>query len=378
MPYLAPDPPLTFSDLVGLLQPAPASGVQPAGLFFASGRAALLAGLRAIGVGPGDEVLLPAYLCESVVTTVETVGARPTYYPVSRRLRPDLARLEAAIRPETKAVVLIHYLGFPGPVEAVRELCARRGVALIEDCAHALYSRLGDRPLGSYGDLAIFSPWKSLPLPDGGLLSANRPDLVPERPETRPSVPRSVVRLAYRALGSMEQAIGWSPRLALLQRPGLRRSMHTQVSAGPVAVKAGSALAWRLLQRADAALVVARRRQHYGRLLTVCRTLSWAQPLFDELPAGVCPLGLPLVAEDRDHWRDRLLQLGVNVRTYWEHLPASVDLEQNPDAAWLRDRILVLPVHQGLSTRSVEWLARLLPMLPERIEHATIADRKRG
>jgi perosamine synthetase len=378
MPYLAPDPPLRLSDLAGLLRSAPPSNYGPDTPFFVSGRAALLAGLGALGVGPGDEVLLPAYLCESVVTPVQTVGAMPAFYPVGRRLDVDLTALEAAIRPQTRAVVLIHYLGFPGPVEAVRDLCERRGVTLIEDCAHALYSRQGDRLLGSFGDLAIFSPWKSLPLPDGGLLVVNRTDLWPARPAARPPLSRSLVRLAYRALGTVEQGIGWSPRLALLQRPGLRRSMHAQVSAGPVDVQAGSALAWRLLRSARTAEVVARRRQHYARLLAVCRTLSWAQPLFPTLPDGVCPLGLPLVAEDRDHWRDRLLQLGVNVRTYWEHLPPSVDLEQFPDAAWLRDRILVLPVHQGLSTRGVEWLARLLLMLPERIEHATIADRKRG
>ncbi|MGE3914028.1 MAG: hypothetical protein AB7K36_32080, partial [Chloroflexota bacterium] len=67
------------------------------------------------------------------------------------------------------------------------------------------------------------------------------------------------------------------------------------------------------------------------------------------------------VAEDRNHWRDVLLGRGVNVRTYWEQLPPGVDPARFPDAAWLRDRILVLPVHQGLTNEGVEWLARLLP-----------------
>ena len=58
--------------------------------------------------------------------------------------------------------------------------------------------------------------------------------------------------------------------------------------------------------------------------------------------------------------RDALLNRGVNVRTYWEHLPPAVDPERFPEAAWLRDRILVLPVHQGLTNEGVEWLARLL------------------
>jgi perosamine synthetase len=364
--YLAPDPPLTPIDLLGLVRTGRQQPEAPDALYFATGRAALLAGLQALGLGPGDEVLLPAYLCESVVTPVEAVGAQPVFFPIGRRFEVDLAALEAAITPRTRALILIHYLGFPGPVEAVREICRRRGIALIEDCAHALFSLLGDRSLGSFGDLAIFSPWKSLPLPDGGLLRVNRPDLRPLVPNARPPLVRTAASLSYRALGTAEQMVGWSPRLALLQRPSLRKRMHEQVSAGPVEMLAGSTIARRLLRSARIAQVVGRRRRHFARLLEVCHNLPWAAPIFSTLPDGVCPLGLPLVAENRDRWRDTLLRRGVNVRTYWEQLPPAVDPARFPDAAWLRDRILVLPTHQGLPSDGVEWLARLLPSLSER------------
>jgi len=366
VPYLAPDPPLTLFDLPSLVRAGREHDAAPDGLFFASGRAALLAGLRALGIGAGDEVLLPAYLCESVVTPVVAVRARPVFFPVGKGFDVDLAAIEAAIGPRTRAVVLIHYLGFPGPVEAVREVCRRRGVALIEDCAHALFSRDGDHLLGSFGDLAIFSPWKSLPLPDGGLLRVNRPDLRPSVPAQGVPARRTAAKLAYRALGGVEQLVGWSPRLALLQRQALRKSLHDQVSAGPVELLAGSDVARRLLRGASAAHVAGRRRRNFARLLDVCHNLAWAQPVFHTLSEGVCPLGLPLVAEDRDGWRDQLLRRGVNVRTYWEQLPPAVDPAHFPDAAWLRDRILVLPVHQGLPSDGVEWLARLLPSLSER------------
>jgi len=354
---------LTLGALSGLTRPGDGAELGREDLFFGSGRAALLAGLKALGIGPGDEVLLPAYLCESVVTPVETVGADIQFYPVSRGLDVDPAAIEALIGPATRAVVLIHYFGFPGPVQEVRALCDRRGIALIEDCAHALYSRLGDRSLGTFGDVAIFSPWKSLPLPDGGLLVLNRPDLKATAPIEGPSTRRTLTRLAYRSLGAFEQAVGWSPRLRLLRRNDLRRQMHIRVSAGSVEMVRGSAAAWRLLRGARRALVVGRRRRHYARLLDACRKLTWAQPLFDSSPDGVCPLGLPLVAENRDHWRDRLLAAGVNVRTYWEDLPPGVDLARFPDAAWLSDRILVLPTHQGLTNGAAGRLARTLQRL---------------
>jgi dTDP-4-amino-4,6-dideoxygalactose transaminase len=363
MPYLAPDPPLSVPELIGLLRTDRQPAGRSDGLFYASGRAALLAGLRALGIGPGDEVLLPAYLCESVVTPVEAVGAKPIYYPVGRRLDVDPTDVHLAITPSTRAVVLIHYLGFPGPLREVREVCDRLGIALIEDCAHALYSRDDEVALGSVGDLAIFSPWKSLPLPDGGILRVNRPDLRPDLPLEAPAPRRTAVRLAYRALGTVEQTVGWSPRLALVQRQPLRQRMHEQVSAGPVEMLAGSEAARRLMRATNPEHVIGRRRRNFARLLDACRELSWATPIYDRLQDGVCPLGLPLVAERRNDWRDLLLTRGVNVRTYWEQLPPSVDTKQFPDAGWLSDRILVLPVHQGLPSDGVDWLARLLPRL---------------
>ncbi len=379
MPYLCADPPLTVRDLSGFGARLGGGGVghQIPGrtVFFNSGRAALWGALRALGVGRGDRVLLPAYLCQSVVSPVLTLGAAADFYPIDRNLGPDLTALEASVGPATRAIVLIHYFGFAGPVRALQRLCERRNVALIEDCAHALFSRHGERLLGSFGAAAIFSPWKSLPLPDGGILAINRPDL--EMPELGAAAPwtTTLARLAYRALGTVEMAAGWSPRLALLQRPGLRHDLHDRTSRAAVRVQRGSSVAWRLLGLAQPEGVVARRREHWSRLLEASSNLSWGRPLFGRLPEGVCPLGFPLVVEERDRWRDRLLSIGVNVRTYWEHLPSIVATDRFPDAAWLRDRILVLPVHQGLRSSQVAWLAETLPTLSRRKGHAALAHR---
>jgi dTDP-4-amino-4,6-dideoxygalactose transaminase len=365
MPYLPADAPLTLSDLSGITRPpealSPDQGWLPAHpTFFSSGRAALFCALDALGIGRGDEVLLPSYLCESVVTPVLARGATPRFYRTGRALHPDLAALDAAIGPHTRAIVVIHYLGFPAPIEAIGAICSSRGVALIEDCAHALFSRLGDRLLGSFGAASVWSPWKTLPLPDGGLLALNGASPSPCRPLARPPPLTSMARLAYRALGGLETRLGWTPRLLLLRRAGVRHTLHRRTSGAAVVVRRGAPISWRLLQTARPERVVARRREHFLRLLDAVRRAGWASPIFEDLPAGVCPLGLPIVAERRDRWRDLLLSRGVNVRTYWEQLPGEVDTGRFPHAAWLRDRILVLPVHQGLSTSQVEWLAEEL------------------
>jgi dTDP-4-amino-4,6-dideoxygalactose transaminase len=88
-----------------------------------------------------------------------------------------------------KAVVLIHYFGFPQPVADVKALTQPLGVALIEDAAHALLSEADGRPLGTEGDVGIFCLHKGLGLPDGGALILNSPSLsVPAKPHTKHTV----------------------------------------------------------------------------------------------------------------------------------------------------------------------------------------------
>jgi perosamine synthetase len=378
--YLPADPPLTLRDLSGITRPPEPGGrigrwLPDRTRFYGSGRAALWGALRSLGIGPGDQVLLPAYLCESVVSPVLAVGAGASIFPVGRDLRPDLKALEASLGPSSRAVVIIHYLGFPGPIEEVQQICSRHGLALIEDCAHALFSRKGGRLLGSFGDAAVFSPWKSLPLPDGGMLAVNGSRALPEAPTAAPSWYGTVAKLGYRSLGAVESAIGWTPRLGLLRRSTIRRDLHRRTSGAPVEVRSGSALARRMLESAQPERVVARRRENYSRLLEVAGELDWAQPIYDKLPEGVCPLGFPLVADRRDDWRDLLLRNGVNVRTYWEELPAEVDRQRFPDAAWVSDSMLVLPVHQELRSGQIAWLAQRLRALGARKANGTLAHR---
>src|SRR5437879_1432817 len=76
------------------------------------------------------------------------------------------------LTPEVAALYVIHYAGFSQDMEAARQLADSAGLPLVEDCALALLSRNGDKPLGSYGDLSIFCLYKTLPVPNGGALLA--------------------------------------------------------------------------------------------------------------------------------------------------------------------------------------------------------------
>jgi dTDP-4-amino-4,6-dideoxygalactose transaminase len=139
--------------------------------------------------------------------------------------------------------------------------------------------------------------------------------------------------------------------------------MQARTAQAALVPRRSSALAEAVIRGADWRRIVARRRENYLRLDQALRAASWARPLYDELPEGICPLGYPLLAEDRERARRKLLAAGVNVRAYWEQLPAAVSVERYADAHHVADRILVLPVHQSLTPHHLCYLAHVLTRL---------------
>jgi perosamine synthetase len=137
-------------------------------------RNAIADACRLLSIGDG-EVLMPAYHHGVEVEAVIAAGARPVFYRVDAQWQVDLADLERRIGPNTRALYLIHYAGFPGPMLKMRQLANQYRLRLIEDCALALLSADGVTQLGTRGDVSIFCLYKSLPVPNGGALKFNKP-----------------------------------------------------------------------------------------------------------------------------------------------------------------------------------------------------------
>ena len=138
-----------------------------------SGTAALHLALAAVGVGPGDEVIVPAFTFVASALAVLHQGAVPVFADIEpRTLGLDPARVEAAITPRTRAVVAVHIHGTPCEVDALSAICRRHQLVLIEDAAQAHGSTHGGRKVGTFGSLGCFSlqSSKSLAAGEGGLL----------------------------------------------------------------------------------------------------------------------------------------------------------------------------------------------------------------
>jgi dTDP-4-amino-4,6-dideoxygalactose transaminase len=150
-------------------------------LSVSNGTAALHLALLAAGIGPGDEVILPSLNFVAAANTIVNVGADPVFCDVvgPGDLNMDPSDVEAAVGPATRAIVVLHYGGFPCDIAGVLEIAERHGLTVIEDAAHALGSTVSGRMCGTFGRAGCFSFFanKNLPVGEGGMIVTDDDEL---------------------------------------------------------------------------------------------------------------------------------------------------------------------------------------------------------
>jgi dTDP-4-amino-4,6-dideoxygalactose transaminase len=154
---------------------AEALGVSHA-VAMSSATAALHIALEVVGVTSGDEVLVPVYTFTSSAAVIAHCGATPVLVDIDGdSFNIDPEKLEAAITPRTKAIVVVHFAGLPAEMDTILDVGRRHGLPIIEDAAHALPTLYKGRMIGALGDLTAFSFYatKTLATGDGGMLVTN-------------------------------------------------------------------------------------------------------------------------------------------------------------------------------------------------------------
>ena len=138
------------------------------------------------GIGPGDEVVLPTVSFVGAGNAVAARGARPVFCDVDpRTLNPSVADVEAVLTPRTKAVLILHYGGYPGDVAQIAAMCRERKILLIEDTAIAIASSVDGQACGTFGDMGVwsFDFGKIVVTADGGMLYVRDPELAARAPK---------------------------------------------------------------------------------------------------------------------------------------------------------------------------------------------------
>lgn len=345
-----------------------------------SGRAAILLALECVGVGPQDVVLVPTYHCPTMVAPVLTLGAQAVFYPIDDTGAPRLDWLEQHAPRQAKAMLVTHYFGLPQPMDVHRAWCDARGIALIEDCAHAMFGRSGTRAVGGWGDVAIASLTKFFPAPEGGVLALNRPDL--RLPALTPAPLIQQVKAAADILhmgASHDRLTGLNGliRGVFALRGLLRRSHEPATPTGPGAPAAPDAkaddpsdanmslidlpLSHRALTRASAWVsteiprqrIVQARRRHYERLLQALQGHEGFRPLRPQLPADSAPYVFPLWVRTPDPGYLEMRRLGVPV-SRWDRLwPGVPSIDGDAGVSWSH-HVLQLACHQDLSDQELD------------------------
>jgi perosamine synthetase len=145
----------------------------PHGIAVSSGTAALHLALRALGVGAGDEVIVPSFTFIAVANVVSYERATPVFVdidPVTLNMAP--ASVEAAITPRTRAIIVVHTFGVPAEMDALMAIARRHNLAVIEDACEAIGATYNDQRVGTFGDISVFAfyPNKQMTTGEGGAI----------------------------------------------------------------------------------------------------------------------------------------------------------------------------------------------------------------
>ncbi|MCE5328453.1 MAG: aminotransferase class I/II-fold pyridoxal phosphate-dependent enzyme [Planctomycetaceae bacterium] len=143
-----------------------------------SGRDAMALALQAVGLRPGDEIIIPAYTLGELIKDLQSKGYRPVAADVEPdTFNVDVRSIASHIGPQTRAILALHLHGAPCDISAVCDLARRHHLRVVEDCAHALGASVGGRRVGTFGDASFFSleTNKALPTYGGGIVVVRDP-----------------------------------------------------------------------------------------------------------------------------------------------------------------------------------------------------------
>lgn len=316
---------------------------------FSRARMGIRYALPALGIAPGDTILAPAYVTGSALAPFDWAGVTCAFYDVDpATLAPDWgSAAQALARTKARALLLVHYFGFPRDPGLAYAFSQAHHLALIENCAHFLPAAPGGSGPGTFADAAIFSLRKLLPIPDGGALRLGDHVAAPPHLPPRSAPPSVLLPLLARHLAQR----------ANIQRP--RRGAGAPipaVDARPVEPEVGI-LRWSrwVMARLDLAAARHARQENYRVLAQMVAGIPGVELLYPDVPACACPQVLPVRVPDAERTAASLVAMGVGAYR-WPTLPPRC-AAASEGARRLAEHILALPVHQGLSPAHLQYVA---------------------
>jgi dTDP-4-amino-4,6-dideoxygalactose transaminase len=313
-----------------------------------NGTAALHLAAVALGIGPGDEVICPSLTFVASAAAMRQAGATVRLADSTSLddFSLDPAEIDRLAGPRTRAVVVVHYGGFPVDMDAIGEIAARRGLLVIEDAAHALGSKLDGRTCGTLGDAACFSffPNKNMTTGEGGAVVCRDPEAAERARSLRSHAMTTLTWDRHRGHAASYDVlgVGFNYRIDEL-RAALGLAQLGRLGA---------------LNEARARLGARYRERLAGRPSLRVPYLTWrghsAHHLFVVLASS---------QDEREHLRAALRAAGVQTSVHYpaiHRFSSYRDGTSLPVAEQIADRVLTLPLHPGLKLDDVDEVCDLL------------------
>lgn len=342
-------------------------------ILFGLGRGAIWQAIKLLQLKRTDKVLVPSYHCSVDIEPILESGVRFEYYKVHENFNIDINDILSRIDIDSKVIFIIHYYGFSQPVEYLRNLCKEKEIFLIEDCAHALFSTYRGVPLGTYGDVSVFSQRKTLPIPDGGALLVNNPGLsqtVFTRGPNKIVALKAAVGIIVNQLENTKNNNLVSILLKILKQVSkyvffkktsneYSDSLAFDISMASIGI---SNISKKIMRSINTKEVINKRRENYIYILEHIRSMDKVKILFDSLPEGVCPLFFPVqvVGRERRQVQDLMLKNGIKTYVFGEELHHTLPKHEYPVAEKLSREVLCLPIHQNLNLKDLSYMLNIL------------------
>ena len=354
-------------------------------LHVTSGRAAIALALKHAGINPGDQVLVPAYHCESMISPVHHVGATPVFFRIKADTSIDLDDCKHKVSLKTRAMIVTHYFGLAHHLKAIRLFCDAHNMVLIEDCAHSLFGQQDGVAIGSTGDYAIASTMKFFPVFDGGILASNkhsldniqlaRPPIAFELKSALTIIERAI---SYNRLGITGKIISLFARIKdslwgiVKKLRGSRDKSHSSPASAeggfgldPQWINIHTSRASRfILEKCCKQRAVSLRTKNYSVYASKLSNLPGCPPLY-KLTSSHIPLVFAARFENCEAIFDRLKREAVPIWRFGEFLDVEITQAAYPVSYDYSQSILQFPCHQEMYSEEIDWII-------ERIQAACI------
>jgi len=355
---------------------------------FASGREALFAYLKAINLIPGEEVIVQGYTCVVVPNAIHAAGGSPVFADIAREtLNLDPESVDKLINSRTRAVICQHTFGVPSDTAKLREICDRRKILLIEDCAHVLPDRNGPEEIGGYGDALMlsFGRDKAISGITGGAVIPRNPSFA----DSLGSLEKQAVDLSW---WEVLKLLEYAPRMRMVRnlkwtgfdKPVLKILKSLNLISLVVTDEEKKGFQSPLLHKIPnvcAALACwslgnLEKTNDHRRQITnffLGHGLKHGWPVLKGIKPGLPLQKFPLFVHDAQGKRKSLKKHNVYLDDGWTGCvvcPETVDLPStgyewgdNPEAEKACGQILSLPTHPTMTMRQAEYLARQIDTL---------------